>query len=79
MEIKVLGSGCAKCKALEKATRQAIEELGIDATIEKVEDILKIMEFGVLQTPGLVVDGKVVSTGKLPKVSEIKELLTSNQ
>lgn len=75
MEIKVLGTGCPKCKKLEQLTREAVSELGIEATIEKVEDIYKIMQFGVMHTPGLVVNGKVVMSGKLPKTSEIKELL----
>ncbi|MCW3806614.1 thioredoxin family protein [Plebeiibacterium marinum] len=76
MDIKVLGSGCAKCKTLEQATKDAVAELGIEATITKVEDFIKIMEFGVMTTPALVVDGKVVSKGTLLKVEEIKELLT---
>lgn len=75
MEIKILGTGCAKCSQLEKLTRQTVEELGIDADIEKVEDIYKIMQFGVMRTPGLVVNGKVVLSGRLPKSSELKELL----
>ncbi|MFV0591809.1 MAG: thioredoxin family protein [Draconibacterium sp.] len=75
MEIKVLGTGCAKCKKLEELTRNVISEMGVDATIEKVEDIYKIMQFGVMRTPGLVVNGKVVLSGKLPKTSELKELL----
>ncbi len=77
MEIKVLGSGCAKCKSLEQATKEAVAELGIDATISKVEEFIKIMEFGVMTTPALVVDGKVVSKGTLLKVEEIKKLLTN--
>ncbi len=76
MEIKVLGSGCAKCKSLEQATKDAVAELGIDATISKVEDFIKILEFGVMTTPALMVDGKVVSKGTLLKVDEIKKLLT---
>ncbi len=76
MEIKVLGTGCPKCKKLEELTKQAISELNIEATIEKVEDIYKIMQYGVMRTPGLVVDDKVVLTGRLPKSSELKELLT---
>lgn len=79
MEIKVLGTGCKKCANLEKATREAVAELGVNASIEKVEDIRVIMEMGVMQTPGLVVNGKVVSTGKVPKVSEIKSLITENK
>ncbi len=76
MEIKILGTGCAKCKSLEKVTRQAVKELNLDATIEKVEDIQKIMEYGIMSTPGLVVDNKVVLSGKLPKIGELKEILT---
>ncbi len=76
MEIKVLGTGCAKCKTLEKQTNQAVEELGIKADVIKVEDFVEIMNFGVMTTPALVVDGKVVVKGKLPSVAEIKELLT---
>jgi small redox-active disulfide protein 2 len=66
MEIKVLGTGCAKCKTLEKQTNQAIEELGIKADVIKVEDIAEIMKFGVMTTPALVVNDKVVVKGKVP-------------
>lgn len=78
MEIKVLGTGCAKCKSLEKVTRQAVKELNLDATVDKVEDIQKIMEYAVMRTPALVIDEKVVISGQLPKVSELKELLTNH-
>lgn len=76
MEIKVLGTGCTKCKKLEQLTRETIAELGIEANVEKVEDIYKIMQYGVMRTPGLVIDEKVVLTGRLPKSKELKELLT---
>jgi small redox-active disulfide protein 2 len=76
MDIKVLGTGCAKCKKLEERTRNAISELGVEASIEKVEDIYKIMQFGVMNTPALVVDGKVVMSGRLPGDKELKELLS---
>lgn len=76
MEIKVLGTGCAKCKSLEKATREAVEKAGVDATVTKVEDIVEIMQFGVMTTPALVIDGEVVVKGKVPSVSEITKLLT---
>jgi small redox-active disulfide protein 2 len=76
MEIKVLGTGCPKCKSLEKATREAVAEAGISASVTKVEDIVEIMNFGVMTTPALVVDGKVVVKGKVPSVAEIKSLLT---
>ncbi len=75
MEIKVLGTGCPKCNELEKATREAVAALGIDANIEKEEDIMKIMEYGVMRTPALVVDGKVLVSGKAPNAEEIKKLL----
>lgn len=76
MEIKVLGTGCAKCKTLEKHTKEAVEQLALDAQITKVEDIAEIMQMGVMTTPALVVDGKVVIKGKVPSVSDIKGLLT---
>ncbi|MFO7878859.1 MAG: thioredoxin family protein [Bacteroidales bacterium] len=79
MDIKILGTGCPKCKTLEKKTRDSVDELGLDASIEKVEDIMKIMEYGVMQTPGLVVDGKVVFSGRLPSSKELNEILTKNQ
>lgn len=76
MEIKILGTGCSKCKTLEQATREAVKELGIDANIEKEEDIMKIMEYGVMHTPALVIDGKVVASGRLPNEKDLKSLLT---
>lgn len=78
MDIKVLGTGCAKCKRLEDVTQDAVDQLGIDATVEKVEDIMKIMEYGIMRTPGLVIDGKVVLSGEVPKLETIKDLLTNN-
>jgi len=75
LDIKVLGTGCAKCKSLEKLTNQAVDELQIKANIEKIEDIQKIMEYNVMSTPGLVVNGEVAVAGKLPKIEEIKEIL----
>ena len=78
MEIKVLGTGCAKCKSLEKVTRKAVDELNLDATVIKIEDIQKIMEYSVMRTPALVIDEKVVLSGQLPKVAELKELLTNH-
>ena len=78
MEIKVLGTGCAKCKSLEKVTRKAVDELNLDVTVTKVEDIQKIMENAVIRTPALVIDEKVVLSGQLPKVAEIKELITNH-
>jgi small redox-active disulfide protein 2 len=77
MIIEVLGTGCAKCKALEKITREVVEQNGIDAGIRKVEDIMEIMKFNVMTTPALVVDGKVVVKGRVPSIEELKELLTN--
>jgi small redox-active disulfide protein 2 len=79
MEIKVLGTGCTKCKSLEKLTNEVIAETGVDATVEKVEDIFKIMQFGVMSTPALVIDKKVVLSGRLPSASELKEIILKNQ
>ncbi len=76
MEIKVLGTGCPKCKTLEKITRETVEKLEIDARITKVEDIVEIMNSGVMQTPALVIDNKVVLSGRLPSEKELAELLT---
>lgn len=76
MEIKVLGTGCPKCKTLEEATRQLVNELNLDANVVKEEDIMKIMSYGVMRTPGLVVDGKLVLSGRLPSKDELKGLLT---
>ena len=75
MEIKVLGTGCASCKALFTTTQQAVAELGIEASVIKEEDLMKIMEYNVMSLPALVVDGKVVSKGRKLSVEEVKELL----
>jgi small redox-active disulfide protein 2 len=76
MEIKILGTGCPKCKALEKVTRDVVAENGLDANVTKVEDIMDIMKYGVMTTPALVVDGKVVLKGHVPSKEEVKQLLT---
>lgn len=78
MEIKILGTGCARCKSLEAVTRKAVSELDLDASVEKVEDIQKIMGYGIMTTPGLVINEKVVLSGQLPKIKELKELLNQN-
>jgi small redox-active disulfide protein 2 len=75
MEIKILGSGCAKCKKLEDAAREAVSELKLDATVVKVEDMMEIIGHGVAMTPALVVDGKVVLKGRTASAGEIKKLL----
>lgn len=79
MNIKVLGTGCAKCKTLEKAAKEAVDELKLDASIEKVEDIMKIMEYGVMSTPGLVIDEEVVVSGKAPSKKELMELFQNHK
>lgn len=76
MEIKVLGTGCAKCKALEKATREAVEKTGVNANISKIEDIVEIMNSGVMSTPALMINGKVAVKGRVPSVDELTQLLT---
>ena len=76
MEIKILGTGCPKCKALEKLTREVVEQNGINATITKVEDIVEIMKYGVMSTPALVVDEKVQIKGRVPSIDEIMKVLT---
>ena len=73
--VKVLGSGCAKCNQLEAATKAALEQLGMDTTIDHVTDFTEIAAYGVMSTPALVVDGKVVSFGKVLKKDEVKAIL----
>ena len=72
MKIEILGTGCTKCKALEENAKKAVADAGIFAQVEKVEDIQKIMEYGVMSTPALVINGEVKSTGKLLNSEEIK-------
>jgi small redox-active disulfide protein 2 len=74
-KIEILGSGCANCKKLESNAREAVEKLGIEAEVVKVTEIEKIVSYGVMSTPALVVDGKVKSIGKLLSVEEIKKLV----
>ncbi|MCX6273005.1 MAG: thioredoxin family protein [Bacteroidetes bacterium] len=78
MEIKILGTGCANCKTLEKATINALAEMNIDADVEKVEDIQKIMSYGIMRTPGLVINGKIVLSGRVPNNTELKEIITKS-
>lgn len=73
--VKILGGGCAKCNQLEEATQKALIELGMDGTIEHVRDYERIAAYGVMTTPALVVDGKVVSYGKVLKKEEVMEIL----
>lgn len=73
--VKVLGSGCAKCKQLEAATKTALERLGMDSTIDHITDLAQITSYGVMTTPALVVDGKVVSFGKVLKTEDVVKIL----
>ena len=75
MKLQILGTGCAKCNALTMATEKAAQTLGLQYELEKVTDLNKIMSFGVMLTPALVVDGKVKVSGKVPSVDDIKKLL----
>jgi len=77
MVIKILGSGCAKCNQLEKFTREALQELGLDTNIEHVKDIAKIMDYPILTTPGLVIDEEVVVSGRVPSKEEVKKLISN--
>ncbi len=79
MEIKVLGTGCTNCKTLEKMVYNALSELDIAANVEKVEDIVQIMSYGIMRTPGLVINGKVIVSGRIPSAKELKEIIEKNK
>lgn len=76
MEIKILGTGCAKCRTLEKLARTAVKEAGVNANVTSVEDIVEIMSYNVMMTPALVIDDKVVFKGRVPTKDEITNLIT---
>ncbi len=75
MEIKVIGEGCEKCDKLYENTCLAVKELGLEASIDKVEDLMDIVRLGVMTTPSVMVDGKIIISGRVPKVKEIIKLL----
>ena len=75
MNIKILGTGCTKCVTLYRVTTQIVQELGLDVTVEKVEDYAVILGYGVMSTPALVIDEKVVSVGRVPTSAELRKLL----
>lgn len=79
LDIKILGPGCKNCASLETATREAITSLGLDAQIDKVTDFADIAAYGVMSTPGLVVNGKVLTAGRVPTAQQISELLRHDQ
>lgn len=76
MEIKVLGPGCPKCKTLEKAVIDAVAASGKNITVTKVDDIMKIMEYGVMRTPALVVNEKVILSGRIPSNTELNDIIS---
>ena len=75
MQIEIFGSGCPRCKQTEKIMKMAVEEMGSDATVEKVTDMMIIMEKGIVSTPAVAVDGKIVLSGKIPSLDEAKRLI----
>jgi small redox-active disulfide protein 2 len=77
MEIKVLGPGCSRCQQLEKTVKEVVKELGVDAKIEDIKDIKKIMQYPILSTPGLVIDEKLVVSGRVPTKAEVTTYITT--
>lgn len=75
MIIKVLGPGCRNCQTLERVTKEAVGDLGVEATVEKVEDYPTIVGYGVLSTPALVIDEKLVLSGRVPRTAEVRDLI----
>jgi small redox-active disulfide protein 2 len=79
MNIKVLGPGCINCQTLEKRTKEAVKRLNVEAEIEKVTDTNQITAYGIIMTPGLIVNDKIVIQGKVPTVEKIQEILKQQQ
>lgn len=79
MLIKVIGTGCDKCDKLYENVMQAIEETGVEATVEKVEDLIEIVKLGVMTSPALMIDGEMVSVGKVMKKDEVKKYIQSTE
>jgi len=77
MNIKILGPGCARCHQLEKTARDVVKELSIDATIEEVKDMMKIVQYPILTTPGLLINGELVCAGRVPTKAEVTQLITN--
>ena len=75
MKIQILGTGCSKCKTLHETVRRVLAETGVEAVVEKVEDIQQIMAFDILMTPGLAIDGQVKTAGRVPDLAEVKALI----
>ena len=79
MNIKVIGGGCDKCDTLYENVLAAVKELGIDAEVEKIEDLMEIVKLGVMSAPSMIVDGKMVVAGRIAKKDEVKKILSSHQ
>ncbi len=79
MNIKVLGPGCVNCRTLESRTREALSQLELPASLENVEDVRLIASYGIMRTPGLVIDGKVVFSGHVPTVDKLKDILRAHR
>lgn len=77
MKIKILGTGCARCRQLEKTTKEVVKELGVDATIEEVKDMMRILEYPILTTPGLVINEELVCAGRVPARAELTQLIAN--
>ena len=77
MNIKILGTGCAKCHSLEKTVKEVVNELQVDAIVEEVKDMKKILEYSILMTPGLVIDEKVVLSGRVPNKAEVERIIVN--
>ena len=77
MKIKVLGPGCARCRQLEETAKEVVKELGIDAEFEEIKDIKKIVEYPILTTPGLVIDERLVCSGRVPSKAELVTFITT--
>jgi small redox-active disulfide protein 2 len=78
MEVAILGPGCARCRATEKAVREALREMGKEATVVKVEDIKEMIRYGISMTPAVAIDGTIRLAGKVPSVEEVKVLLSTS-